>query len=193
MKSVAASFVFATACCLFLGNCASNPITKANAANASASGIERDSREALNTLYRDNPKARELGRSARGILVFPGIVKGGFVFGGMGGNGVFIWPDGSIGGYYQTAGISYGLQIGVQKFGYALFLMDPTALDKFIKREGWEFGGDPSVVVVDKGVATSLSNATLNEGTYAFFFDQKGLMGGLTLQGSKITRIFPKR
>ena len=51
----------------------------------------------------------------------------------------------------------------------------------------------PGVVIniVDKGMATSLTTTTLAPGTYAFFFNQRGLMGGLSLQGSKITRIRP--
>jgi hypothetical protein len=43
--------------------------------------------------------------------------------------------------------------------------------------------------VIDKGVAGSISTTTLNEGTAAIFFDQKGLMGGLGFEGTKITRL----
>ena len=57
----------------------------------------------------------------------------------------------------------------------------------------WEVGSSPSLVIVDEGMAASLTNATLNKSTYAFFFNQRGLMGGLGLQGSKITRIQPPR
>ena len=57
------------------------------------------------------------------------------------------------------------------------------------KSDGWELGVGPSIVVVDVGAAGSATTTTLQSEIYAFFFDQKGLMGGLGLQGTKITRI----
>jgi lipid-binding SYLF domain-containing protein len=69
--------------------------------------------------------------------------------------------------------------------------MDNSAFDNLNRSSGWEVGSSPSLVVVDEGMATSFTTATLNKGTYAFFFNQRGLMGGLGLQGSKITRIRP--
>ena len=84
---------------------------------------------------------------------------------------------------------AYGLQAGVQKFGYALFFMTDSALKWIDKSDGWELGVGPSIVVVDIGAATSMTTTTLQSEIYAFFFDQKGLMGGLGIQGTKITRI----
>lgn len=174
-------------------SCANGPVTQANAAGSSASRISSDSRAALNSLYAKNPTARALGRKARGVLVFPSVVKGGLMIGGQAGNGAMIRDTGEISGYYQTTAISYGLQAGVQEFGYALFLMDDDAFRAINRSGGWEVGSSPSLVIVDGGRAASLSTATANKGTYAFFFNQRGLMGGLGLQGSKITRIDPKR
>lgn len=174
---------------MMLSQCATGP----TASGASASQISADSRAALRDLYRSNPKARQLGSKAKGILVFPSIAKGGFIVGGMGGNGALIRPDGSIRDYYQTGGLSYGLQAGLQKYGYALFLMDKEAFANINRTDGWDVGSSPSLTVVDKGVASELSTKTIDKGTYAFFFNQSGLMGGLGLQGSKITRIHPGR
>ena len=178
---------------LILSQCAVDPLTRSNANNANASELAGESRSALAELYRTNPKARQLGARAQGILVFPNITKGGFMLGGMGGNGTLIRPDGSIRDFYQTAGLSYGLQAGVQQYGYALFLMDRQAMANLNRTDGWEVGNAPSLTIVDQGVAASLSTATIDSGTYAFFFNQRGLMGGLGLQGSKITRIQPGR
>jgi lipid-binding SYLF domain-containing protein len=172
-----------------LSQCATGP----TATGASASQIASDSRSALRDLYRTNPKARQLGNKAKGILVFPSIAKGGFIIGGMGGNGALVRPDGSIRDYYQTGGLSYGLQAGVQKYGYALFLMDNEAFANINRTDGWDVGSSPSLTIVDKGVAGEMSTKTIDKGTYAFFFNQSGLMGGLGLQGSKITRIHPGR
>lgn len=172
-------------------SCVNDPITRANGAASSASQISRDSRAALRSLYAQNPAARALGQKAKGVLVFPAIVKGGLIFGAQAGNGAMIRDTGEISGFYQTTAASYGLQAGIQEFGYALFLMDDDAFRNINRSGGWEIGSSPSLVVVDKGMATSLTTTTINKGTYAFFFNQRGLMGGLGLQGSKITRIQP--
>ena len=86
---------------------------------------------------------------------------------------------------------SYGLQVGVQKFGYALFLMNDKALAYLDKSAGWEIGVGPSVVVVDQGKAKTMTSTTLWDDVYAFIFSQKGLMAGLGIQGSKITKTSP--
>lgn len=191
MKRTLEAIAIVAVSCLSLVSCATGPLTATNAANASAGQISRDSRAALRGLYQSNPKASSLGNRAQAVLVFPKITKAGFMVGGMAGNGAMFGSTGSIRGYYQTAGLSYGLQAGVQQYGYALFLMNNEALRKLDQSGGWEIGSSPSVVVVDKGMAGSLSTTTLDKDAYAVFFDQKGLMAGLGLQGSKITRIKP--
>lgn len=188
-----ASMTLILAGALALSNCATGPVTQMNASSVNSSELAADSRMALNKLYKQNPAARKLGANAKGILVFPNITKGGFIVGGMGGNGALIRSDGSIRDFYQTAGASYGLQAGVQQYGYALFLMDSQAFANINSSKGWEVGASPSLVIVDEGKAASLSTTTVDAGTYAFFFNQRGLMGGLGLQGSKITRIRPSR
>ena len=187
------AILLAAALALTPGCATSDPVTRTNAANASASQISRDSRRALASLYSQNRGARALGSNARAVLVFPSVTRAGFVLGGQAGNGAMLRRDGSVSGFYQTASASWGLQAGVQKFGYALFLMDDAAVRNVNRTGGWEIGGSPNLVVVDRGMATSLSTTTINSGTYAFFFDQRGLMAGLGLQGTKITRINPGR
>ena len=178
---------------LVLSNCAHEPVTKTNAANASASKIAADSRRALNNLYAQNKAARKLGRTASGILVFPEIVKGGFVIGAEGGNGALFNSSGGVTAYYQTAAATYGFEAGVEKYGYALFLMSPAEVRNLSEAAGWEVGSSPGFVVVNTGMVATLSTRTVDKGTYAFVFDQKGLMGGISLKGSKITRIHPGR
>ena len=157
----------------------------------SASDITRDSYAALQDLYANNPEARYLERRAKGILVFPGIVKAGFLVGAQYGSGGALFKKGRTAGYYNIVAGSYGLQAGVQSFSYALFFMDNNSLSYLNRSEGWEIGVGPSIVVVDKGVARSLTTTTAKSGVYAFIFDQKGLMAGIGLQGSKISRINP--
>jgi lipid-binding SYLF domain-containing protein len=155
---------------------------------ASAAEIDRDAKTALENLYAKSSAAKALGKKAKGILVFPGITKGGFLVGGQYGEGA-LFKGGKTVGYYNTVQLSYGLQIGLQKYGYALFLMTDSAMDWIDKSDGWEIGVGPSIVVVDTGAASSATTTTLQSEIYAFFFDQKGLMGGLGLQGTKITKI----
>jgi len=69
--------------------------------------------------------------------------------------------------------------------------MDSSSLSYLEKSKGWEIGSGPSVVVLDEGFGKKLSSTTLQKGVYAFIFDQKGLMAGIGIEGSKITRITP--
>lgn len=156
-----------------------------------AQQIDRDSSRALSDLYASTPQARELAARAKGILVFPSIVKGGFLFGGQYGTGSLL-ANNRTAGYYNTVAASYGLQAGVQSFGYALFFMSDSALKYLDRSDGWEIGVGPSIVIIDAGAAKSLTTTTAKSDVYAFIFDQKGLMAGLGLQGSKITKINPK-
>jgi lipid-binding SYLF domain-containing protein len=158
---------------------------------ASAAELNRDSASALKGLVAANPKADAIAKEARAILVFPRIYKAGFLFGGQFGDGALREGDKVI-GYYRSVAASYGLQAGVQAFGYALFFMNDNALAYLKKSEGFELGVGPSIVVLDKGMAGSLSTTTGRSDIYAVFFDQKGLMAGLGIQGTKITRIHPK-
>ena len=163
-------------------------ITLFTADTASADDLIRDSRRALQQLVAQNPAAARAKSKAVAILVFPDVVKAGFIFGAQGGQGI-LFIRGQPRGRYRTVAASYGLQAGVQKYGYALFLMNQKAVGWVNNTRGWEIGTGPSVVIVDKGMARSFSTDTLHSGIYAFIFDQQGLMAGLGLQGSKIMRI----
>jgi lipid-binding SYLF domain-containing protein len=157
---------------------------------ASGAQISQNAKLALNDLYSSNPAAQVIGKKAKAVLVFPQIIKGGFMVGAQHGDGALI-VGGKTVGYYNTVAASYGFQAGLQKFGYAMFFMNDASLNYLRKSGGWEVGSAPSLVVVDTGIAKSISTTTLKKGIYVFFFDQKGLMGGLGLQGTKITQYTP--
>jgi lipid-binding SYLF domain-containing protein len=160
------------------------------AESAEAAEIDREVNAALKKLLNDTPEAEIFRKEAKGILVFPNIVKGGFMFGAQYGKGA-LKKHGETVGYYSTVAASYGLQAGVQTFGYAMFFMNEKSLTYLDESEGWEVGVGPSIVVMDKGMGKSLTTTTGRSDVYAFIFDQEGLMAGLGLQGSKITRIHP--
>ena len=158
------------------------------AAAASAAELDRASQNALQKLYAKSDKAKTLSEKAVAILVFPSITKGGLIVGGQYGEGELI-RDGKVVGYYNTVAGSYGLQAGIQKYGYALLFMTDKMLAYLDKSGGWELGSAPNIVVVDKGASTGISTTSAQSDAYAFFFDQKGLMAGLGLQGTKVTKI----
>lgn len=159
---------------------------------ASASEIDRNATQALSLLYNTTPGAKALADHAKAILIFPGIVKGGFIVAGQFGDGALRQRGRTI-GYYRSLSASCGFQAGAQSFGYVLFFMDEASLAYLQKSHGWELGTGPSLVVLDKGFGKNFSTTTMHKGVYAFIFNQKGLMGGIGIEGSKITRIHPGR
>jgi len=173
---------------LVLAMAATTPMSPPPAIAASAAELNRDAAAALKLLYDSEPAAKTLGAKARAILVFPSIIKAGFIVGGQYGEGALRKGDRTV-AYYNTVAASYGLQAGAQSFGYALFFMTDSALKYLDKSDGWEIGTGPSVVIVDEGMARALTTTTAKDDVYAFFFSQKGLMAGLGLQGSKISKI----
>lgn len=145
---------------------------------------------ALERLYATVPAAKALGEKAKAVLVFPSVLKGGLLVGGSYGEGALV-RDGKPADYYATASVTFGAQAGAQTYGYALMLMTEDALDYLYSTSGWQLGTGPTVVFIDSGGAASLTNQTARSDVYAFTFDPKGLMFGLNLEGSKITRIVP--
>jgi lipid-binding SYLF domain-containing protein len=163
-----------------------NAMNLANA--ATAEDLDMDSQQALQTLYKAQPVAETLSRTAKAVLVFPNVIKAGLVFGGSYGEGEMI-EDQKVVDYYNSVTGSWGLQAGAQSYGYAVFLMTDKAISYIKKSKGWEIGVGPTVVVVDDGVARNLSTSSLKDDAYAFIFSQQGLMAGVSIEGTKISRI----
>jgi lipid-binding SYLF domain-containing protein len=157
----------------------------------SAATLNSDGQKTLSSLYSKVPAAKTIGGKASAVLVFPKVTKAGLGIGGQYGEGVLL-KGGKPVAYYNTAGVSTGLQAGAQTFGYAMFFMNDAALKALDKAEGFEVGVGPSVVLVDEGMAKTTTTTTLDKDVYAFIFGQKGLMAGLGIQGNKITKINPK-
>jgi len=155
---------------------------------ASQADISTSSSQALNQLIRENPAASAISRQSRAVLVFPSMVKAGLVFGGAYGEGE-LRKGGQTSGYYTSFTGSWGLQAGAQSYGYAVFLMNDSAIQFLEESDGWEIGVGPTVVVVNAGIAENLSSSTLQDDAYAFIFDQKGLMAGVSIEGTKVTKV----
>ena len=157
---------------------------------ASARKLNQQADHALRGLYASQPRAHKLGKAAKAILVFPDIVKAGFLVGAQTGDGVLI-KGGRPVAYYNISAASYGLQAGVKTFSYALFLKNEAALKYLNDSDGWTVGTGPSIVVLDQGKAASMTSQTLTQDVIAVPFGQRGLMAGLGIEGSKITIIHP--
>lgn len=155
---------------------------------ATAEDLNKDAKQALDSLYKTNPLASDIAKKAKAVLVFPNIVKAGLIFGAGYGEGVLMETS-KVSGYYNSFTGSWGLQAGAQSYGYAVFLMTDKAVDYLRTSHGWEIGVGPTVVIVNEGAAKNLSSSTLRDDAYAFIFDQQGLMAGVSLEGTKITRI----
>ena len=163
----------------------------AGSATAGAVSLDHNARAALARLYGQSVRAKEFGKLSVGILVVPRIIKAGLLVGGMSGDGV-LYEHGRVTGYYNMSGASYGLQAGAETYAYALFFLKPKALAYLHNSSGWAIGSGPSVVVADKSISQSGDTTTLTQDVYAVPFSTKGLMGSLSLQGTKITPIHPK-
>jgi lipid-binding SYLF domain-containing protein len=152
---------------------------------ASAEVLDEKSQNALKTLYQHNATAEELSHTAKAILVFPTVVKAGFGLGVSYGEGELI-KDSKVESYYSSLSGSCGLQIGAQTYGYAIFFMNDEALNHLNDAQQWEIGVDPTIAVATIGAAKHFSTLTLQKDAYAFIFNQKGIMAGFNLEGTKI-------
>ena len=173
---------------VFAGAAALSLAGASTAYAATADDLNRDSAQALKNLTQTNRVASDIAHNARAVLVFPNIVKAGLVFGGAYGEGT-LSKDGRVVEYYNSLTGSWGLQAGAQSYGYVVFLMNKKAVDYVDNSAGWEIGVGPTVVIVDEGAAKNLSTSTLKDDAYAFIFNQQGLMAGVSIEGTKISRI----
>ena len=155
---------------------------------AAAEDLDKDAAQALQALYKSRPSAEAISKKAKAILVFPKIVKAGLVFGGSYGEGVLM-KGAKVTEYYNSVSASWGWQAGAETYTYVVFLMSDKAVNYLAKSKGWEIGVGPTVVVVNDGAGKNFSTSTLKDDAYAFIFDQTGLMAGVSIEGTKITRI----
>jgi lipid-binding SYLF domain-containing protein len=169
---------------LLIVACSTNPTV----ANGGDPQMVAQAQAALQQLYASTPEAQALKSRAKAVVVFPDITKAGLIVGAEGGKGVMFGPDGKVIAYYRARAVSYGLQAGAQSFSEALFLMTDSAITELTSGAGLSVGSGPSVVVVDAGMAKSLTTTTLKSDVYAFLFGQQGLMAGVGLQGQRIVR-----
>ena len=145
----------------------------------------------LEQFKKDIKGADEFLKGAKGVLVFPSVVKAGFIVGGAYGEGALRIGDKTV-DYYNTAAASWGFLAGAQSIRIIIVFMDEGALKKFRESNGWEAGVDGSVTLVDIGTGGSIDTTNIKDPIVAFAFGNKGLMADLSLTGSKYTKINPE-
>jgi lipid-binding SYLF domain-containing protein len=150
--------------------------------------IDASANRALTRFYALNPQNKQLADKAAGILVFGRVTKGGAGVAGEYGEGA-LRVDGKTVDYYSTTSASVGLTLGVAHHSEVILFMTRDSLDKFRSSENWSAGADASFALVKQGSGGTYDTATLGKPILGFFFHEKGLLGDLSLQGSKITKI----
>jgi len=143
---------------------------------------------ALSRMYAQVHGSRDLVSRARGVLVFPKVLQAGFVVGGEFGEGA-LRTGGTTQGYYNLVSGSFGLQAGAQSKTVVFLFMTDDALKVFQQRQGWSVGGDASVALLKMGANGAVDTTTATKPVQVIVMTNAGLMGDLSLQGMKISRI----
>jgi len=155
---------------------------------ATANEIDASVNASLDRFVKEVKGAQEFLNAAKGVLIMPGVIQGGLVIGAEYGEGA-LRIGGKTVAYYNVVSGSFGYQIGAQKKDIILVFMDDAVLEKFRNSENWRAGVDAKVTVVNVGADESLSTLKFQQPVVGFVFDQKGLMAGATIEGSKFSKL----
>lgn len=177
-----------------LSGCTTTPAnvpagTTSNAQSADAR-INADARATLDRLYRVAAGSRDMVARSAGVLVFPSVIGGAFIIGAQHGQGALL-IHGRNAGYYSTTGASIGFQAGAGSKAVVYVFNSPAALAKFQASNGWTAGADAVVAVGTLGANGSVDSRTASEPVVSFVMNNAGVEGGVSVNGSKITKIVP--
>ncbi len=145
---------------------------------------------AMARFKKDVKGSTEYLKGAKGVLVLPSLTKAGFIVGGQYGQGALL-VGGKTVGYYSLAAGSLGWQIGAQQYDMVILFMTDEVLNRFRRSEGWEAGVDAEVTLIEAGANLSVETLRSQNPVAGFVFDQKGLMAGVSIKGTKFTPIHP--
>jgi|SRR5262245_30104007 len=165
------------------------PQAQAPARAGSAAEINAEVNLTLERFFYIVPGSYALAARAAGVLVFPTVIKAGFGFGGEYGEGAMRVAGRTV-AFYNVISASVGFQIGAQARSVIIMFMTPHALANFQRVDGFRIGVDGSVVLVVVGAGGSIDTDKITSPVVGFIADSKGLMYNLTLEGSKISRIY---
>lgn len=164
--------------------------TRANAASDEQNLIDR-ARITVDDLHRDKEfgNAHDLMRRAKGIMIVPSLVKGGFFFGGEGGDAVLLTRTGQGGwsqpAFYTLASASFGLQIGLQQSELVLIVLSDRAMNAFMQDE-FKVGAQAGLAIVTLGSMAEADTTSHLNADIVVWASSTGAYAGLTLNGSLI-------
>jgi lipid-binding SYLF domain-containing protein len=185
---------FAAAALMFSLNAASAQAQTTKANSEKMSEGRKEAREAARVLSEmmkkpDDFVPRELLERASAIAIIPDVVKGAFIIGGRGGDGVVArrtatgW---SVPVFYDMGGASFGAQIGVKKTDYIMLFMNEGSLRDLLD-EKLEFGGGVSFAAGPVGrTAGAGTNPTLDAGILTWSRSE-GAFVGASVKGAVLT------
>ena len=155
---------------------------------AQRQAIDSAADSALSRLYAQQPGTNELVASARGMLVFPTFVQAGFIFGAGSGHGV-LRKGGKSASYHRMTEASAGLLAGAQSQAVFILFMTDEALRRFEASSGWTAGADAAISMINVGANARVSTQTAQQQVIGFVMTNAGLMGNVSLNGNRITRL----
>jgi lipid-binding SYLF domain-containing protein len=143
---------------------------------------------ALARLSKEVPASDGLVASAKGVLVFPAILGGGFIIGGSHGTGA-LRKGGKTVSYWSTTSGSVGLLAGAQSKALFILFMTQDALDRFERSSGWTAGADASVTMINVGASAEVTTQTAQQPIVGYVLTNGGLMANLSLDGTRFVRL----
>jgi len=167
--------------CTTTGSGGGDPAAQRQALDAAADS-------ALARLYAQQPGSKELVNSARGVLVFPSFGSAGFLVGGGTGTGV-LRARGKTVSYHRMSEASVGLLAGAQSQAVFILFMTDEALKRFEASRGWTVGADANVTMLNVGANAQITTQTAQQDVIGFVMTNRGLMGNLSLNGNRVTRL----
>jgi len=150
--------------------------------------IDSAADSALSRLYTQQPGTKELLASAKGTLIFPSFASAGFLIGAGSGQGV-LRAGGKSTGYFRMTEASVGLLAGAQSQAVFILFMTDEALKRFQASSGWTVGADANVSMINVGANATLNTTTTRQEVIGFVMTNAGLMGNLSLNGNRVTRL----
>jgi lipid-binding SYLF domain-containing protein len=182
MKQARLKIFFVTCMALIMG------IFPVSSYAATASEIDASVNASLDRFVKEVKGAQEFLDTAKGVLIIPKVMQGGLIVGGEYGEGALRIGRKTV-GYFNIISGSFGYQIGAQQKDIILVFMSNEVLEKFRTSENWRAGVDAKVTLVTVGADESLSTMKFKQPVVGFVFGQKGLMAGVTIEGSKFTKM----
>lgn len=164
--------------------------TQYTLANQNAVKIDKEVNAAIKKFETEVIGGAKFLTKVKGYLVFPSVIKAGFVIGGEYGKGA-LRVKGETKEYYSLTSASIGYQIGAQEHSVLIAFLSETSLNNFRKSNGWEAGVDGSIAVAEWGKGGDISSISFEKPIIAFMYGSKGLMAGATVKGTKFQKIIP--